>query len=244
MLRSATSHIGDTRDAAVKRIVDAAADHEGLALVRAVLRAAPGRIALTSSFGAESAVLLDMVASVDPATPILFLETGMLFEETLAYQEDLARLLGLTDVRHLRPDDHDLERYDEDGTLWQHDPDFCCHIRKSEPLDEALRAFDGWITGRKRFQGGARVDLRTVEVTTAGDPEGHPRVKINPLAHWSLEDMRHYRRLRQLPLHPLQPRGFTSIGCRPCTSPAGGKEQPRAGRWRGLDKNECGIHNL
>lgn len=216
----------------------AAADKEGLALVRAVLGSPGGRrIALVSSFGAESAVLLDMVASVEPATPVIFLDTGKLFAETLAHRRELCALLGLTDVRHVRPDPDDLAAHDPAGDLVTREPDLCCHLRKTEPLDQALDGFVGWITGRKRFQGGARADLPLVETEPATG-----RLKINPLAHWDLEDLRHYRRLRQLPLHPLVPQGFASIGCRPCTTPTRPGEPPRSGRWRGLDKLECGIH--
>ena len=227
-----------TGAATPEAIVRAAADKDGLALVRAVLTSALGdRIALVSSFGAESAVLLDMVASVAPSTPVIFLDTGKLFVETLAYQQELRRLLGLTDVRHIQPDPDGLASYDRAGDLYRREPDFCCHLRKTEPLDQALDGYMGWITGRKRFQGGARADLPVLETEpTTG------RVKINPLAHWDLEDLRHYRRLRQLPLHPLAAQGFASVGCRPCTTPTRPGEPPRAGRWRGLDKLECGIH--
>lgn len=219
-------------------LYDIAGDRDGLALVRALLSSPlRRRTALVSSFGAESAVLLDMVATVDPATPVIFLDTGKLFPETLAYQQELCALLGLTDVRHVRPDGASLLLHDSAGRLYERDPDFCCHLRKTEPLDQALEGFFGWITGRKRFQGGARADLPVLE----SEPDTG-RVKINPLAHWTLEDLRHYRRLRQLPLHPLIPKGFASVGCRPCTSPVRAGEPPRAGRWRGLDKLECGIH--
>jgi len=223
---------------ALDALYRAAADKDGLALVRAVLSSpAGGRIALVSSFGAESAVLLDMVASVAPATPVVFLDTGKLFVETLAYQQELCALFGLTDVRHIRPDPRDLVVYDVAGDLHGRDPDFCCYLRKTEPLDRALEGFLGWITGRKRFQSGTRADLPLLETEPATG-----RLKINPLAHWNLEDLRHYRRLRQLPLHPLLPKGYASVGCRPCTSPIRPGEPPRAGRWRGLDKLECGIH--
>ena len=213
-------------------------DLDGLALVRAVLASPFGRrIALVSSFGAESAVLLDMVASVDPGATVVFLDTGMLFPETLAYQRMLCEHLGLQDVRHARPDPRALARHDAAGDLHRHDADLCCHVRKTEPLEQVLSGFVGWITGRKRFQGGARAALPLIESEpTTG------RIKINPLANWSLEDIRHYRRLRQLPLHPLVPKGFASLGCQPCTSPTAPGEEPRAGRWRGLDKLECGIH--
>lgn len=230
----------------LRMLRDAAGERDGLALVRAVLGpaggpgSAPGLggpVALVSSFGAESAVLLDMVATVDPGTPVIFLDTGRLFPETLEYREALCALLGLTDVRHIRPDSAAVERYDPRGGLARAEPDLCCHLRKTEPLEQALEGFAAWITGRKRFQGAERGALELLEAEPGTD-----RVKINPLAHWSLEDLRHYRRLRQLPLHPLVTRGFASIGCAPCTSPTRPGEPPRAGRWRGLDKLECGIH--
>lgn len=229
---------GDGLDGRLETLRRRHAELEGLALLRAVLAdPAAGRIACVSSFGAESAVLLDMVASVDRDLPVIFLDTGKLFAETLAYQQSLCDQLGLRDVRIVRPDPTDLQRHDPDGGLHAREADLCCHIRKSEPLERALEGLDTWITGRKRFQGGSRVALPTIE----GDP-ATGRVKLNPLAGWSAEDIRHYRRLRQLPPHPLVLRGYLSIGCAPCTRPVRPGEDARAGRWWGLDKTECGIH--
>lgn len=211
---------------------------EGMALLRAALTGPlAGHIAMVSSFGAESAVLLDMVASVDRSTPVVFLETGKLFRETLAYRDELVGWLRLEDVRSIRPAANDLAQHDADGTLWQREPDMCCHIRKTEPLDQALAGFAGWITGRKRFQGGARTALQPIEA----DPVTG-QIKLNPLAGWTPDDIRNYRRLRQLPLHPLIASGYPSIGCEPCTRPVHDGEDQRAGRWWQLDKTECGIH--
>jgi phosphoadenosine phosphosulfate reductase len=212
---------------------------DGLSLLRALLREGPlrGRTALVSSFGAESAVLLDMVATIDPTTPVIFLDTGKLFPETHAYREELTGLLGLKDVRLAAPMAGRLARHDPEGDLWQREPDMCCDVRKTEPLDQALDGFSAWITGRKRFQGGARTALQTIE----GEPSVG-RVKINPLARWSSEDVERYRILRDLPRHPLVAEGYRSIGCMPCTRPTKAGEDPRAGRWWGLDKTECGIH--
>jgi phosphoadenosine phosphosulfate reductase len=212
---------------------------DGLALLRAVLREGPlrGKTALVSSFGAESAVLLDMVATVDPTTPVIFLDTGKLFEETQDYRQELTRLLGLTDVRIARPEPAALARHDPAGTLWQREPDACCHIRKTEVLERALSGFSAWITGRKRFQGGMRSGLGTLEGERSSG-----RIKLNPLAPWSAEDVERYRLLRNLPAHPLVADGFPSIGCVPCTRRVAPGEPARAGRWWGLDKTECGIH--
>jgi phosphoadenosine phosphosulfate reductase len=212
---------------------------DGLALLRAVLREGPlrGRTALVSSFGAESAVLLDMVATVDPTVPVIFLDTGKLFEETQDYRQELTALLGLEDVRVVRPDPAALARRDADGHLWRQGPDLCCHIRKTEPLERALQGFAAWITGRKRFQGGLRSQLPTLE----GEPSTG-RIKLNPLVPWSEDDIERYRRLRNLPAHPMVAEGYRSIGCVPCTRAVGSGEDARAGRWWGLDKTECGIH--
>ena len=211
---------------------------EGPALLRAALTGPfAGRAALVSSLGAESAVLLDMVASIDRRTPVVFLETDKLFPETLAYKDELVAWLRLEDVRSISPDPGELAHLDDAGDLWQREPDLCCHIRKTAPLDLALSTFVGWITGRKRFQGGLRTKLPAIE----GDPVTG-QIKLNPLAGWSLDDIRHYRRLRQLPQHPLVAQGYPSIGCLPCTRPVREGEPVRAGRWWQLDTTECGIH--
>ena len=195
-----------------------------------------GRIALVSSFGTESAILLHMIAQIDKATPVIFLDTGKLFPETLAYRDELVASLGLTDVRAVRPSGKQLAAYDPDGRLWQRDPDLCCAIRKTTPLDGALEGFEAWITGRKRSQGGTRTAMNMVE---AG-PDG--RVTVNPLAFWSDAQLEAYFEAHDLPRHPLQSEGYASIGCATCTQRVQSGEDKRAGRWAGLDKTECGIH--
>jgi phosphoadenosine phosphosulfate reductase len=212
---------------------------DGLSLLRALLGEGPlaGKTALVSSFGAESVVLLDMVATIDRTTPVVFLDTGKLFPETHAYREEITELLGLTDVRIAAPMAGRLAHHDPRGDLWRREADFCCDIRKTEPLETALEGFAGWITGRKRFQGGAREALPTIEGEVSAG-----RIKLNPLARWSSEDIERYRILRDLPIHPLVADGYRSIGCMPCTRPTKDGEDPRAGRWWGLDKTECGIH--
>ncbi len=195
-----------------------------------------GRVALVSSFGAESVVLLHMVAQVDPSTPVLFLDTEMLFPETLQYQRDVAEALGLTDMRVIRPSRATLMERDVDGILHTFDTDACCSLRKSEPLENALQEFGGWITGRKRVQGGQRAQMPLYE-----KDEG-ARIKINPLADWTPQMIADYMDAHNLPRHPLVSRGFKSIGCAPCTTKVAEGEDPRAGRWRGQNKVECGIH--
>jgi phosphoadenosine phosphosulfate reductase len=194
-----------------------------------------GRIALVSSFGAESAVLLHLVSEVDRAVPVIFLDTLKLFPETLAYRAALTERLGLTDVRSVQPDPARLAIKDPHKALWMTNPDLCCQIRKTEPLQRALAGFGAWITGRKRFQSSTRAELKVFE------PDGR-RIKVNPLATWSSDDLKAYIARHDLPEHPLVARGYLSIGCVPCTTKVEEGEDTRAGRWRGLDKIECGIH--
>jgi phosphoadenosine phosphosulfate reductase len=193
------------------------------------------RLALVSSFGAESAVLLHMVSRIDPDIPVLFLDTGMLFGQTLDYRRQLAARLGLIDVRDLRPRFEDIAVTDPGADLWKTDTDACCHVRKVLPLDLALADFDAWITGRKRFQGGGRLRLPVVEAADG-------KVKFNPLANWTRTELEAYASHHDLPPHPLVAAGFPSIGCWPCTSPAEEGGDSRSGRWAGSQKTECGIH--
>jgi phosphoadenosine phosphosulfate reductase len=195
------------------------------------------RLAVVSSFGTESAALLKVVADVDPAIPVVFLDTGWLFAETLAYRDTLIAALGLRDVRSIQPLADVLTRDDPDSELWFSDPDACCRIRKVEPLKRALSPFAAWINGRKRFQGGARAIIPVVEDDGA-------RLKFNPLANVSPEDIAAIYALSKLPAHPLMASGFRSVGCMPCTSRATADEDSRAGRWRGRGKTECGIHTM
>lgn len=197
---------------------------------------AVGRVALVSSFGAEAAVLLHLVSVIDRSLPVLFIDTRLLFAETLAYQARLAEELGLTDVRRITAEPAEVLARDADNLLHQVDPDACCTLRKTEPLERALSGFDAWITGRKRHQGGDRAAMEFFEA------EGTSRIKINPLAHWRREDVEDYMIENRLPRHPLVAQGFASLGCTPCTTPVAAGEDPRAGRWRGLGKTECGIH--
>ncbi len=195
------------------------------------------RLAVVSSFGTESAALLKVMADVDPAIPVVFLDTGWLFEETLAYRDTLVATLGLRDVRSIKPLEQALSREDPDRELWFSDPDACCRIRKVEPLARALAPFSAWINGRKRFQGGLRADIAVVE-------DDGVRLKFNPFANVSREGIEAIYRLARLPPHPLAASGYLSVGCMPCSSRTSADEDARAGRWRGRAKTECGIHTV
>ncbi len=209
---------------------------DGVTLLRlALTRELPGRLAAVSSFGAESAVLLHLIANIDPATPVIFLDTGQLFPQTLQYQHELTERLGLTNVRVHRPDEGERQAKDPSNDLWRRDPDACCNLRKVRPLERALAGFDGWISGRKRFHGGERAALPLAEVE-------RNRLKLNPLATWSQAEVDAYFERYSLPRHPLFELGFPSIGCRPCTEPVAPGGGLRAGRWANHSKTECGIH--
>jgi len=192
-------------------------------------------LALVSSFGTESAALLKVMADVDPAIPVVFLDTGWLFEETLAYRDTLIATLGLTDVRSIKPLEATLSREDPERELWFSDPDACCRIRKVEPLARALKPFSAWINGRKRFQGGARAEIPVVEDDGA-------KLKFNPFANVSREEIEAIYTMAKLPPHPLLASGYLSVGCMPCSSRTAPGEDSRTGRWRGQAKRECGIH--
>ena len=223
---SETALVDDGQQSAVSGAGRAGDAAEALALIRQSIARYGRRIALVSSFGAESAALLELVAEVDRATPVIFLDTYQLFGETLDYRRDLVDRLGLTDVRDITPDAADLAREDPDNTLWQRDPDRCCNIRKVRPLERALVDFDAWFTGRKQHHGGDRRDLPTVEF------DGR-RTKVNPLAAWTPDDIESYFVAQNSPRHPLIGRGYPSIGCAPCTQPLDeADEDARAGRWQ------------
>ena len=213
--------------------------HHGATSVLAAALSRPefGKIAMVSSFGAESVALLHLVAVVDNTTPVLFIDTQMLFPETLVYQADVAERLGLKNLRIIHADEAEVAKRDPYGALHMNDTDACCALRKTEVLETALQGYDGWITGRKRFQSGTRAEMKFFEVE-----DGTGRIKVNPLAFWAPGDVAAYMDENRLPRHPLVAQGYPSIGCAPCTSKVAPGEDPRAGRWRGADKEECGIH--
>ena len=193
------------------------------------------RICLVSSFGIESGVLLKLAADLDKAFPVIFLDTQKLFPETLEYRDLLVKKLGLKNVKTIYPDYNDVMRSDSNGTLWQNNANSCCTIRKVQPLQRALKNYDVVITGRKRFHGGMRTKLPLYEAQ-----EG--RVKINPLASWSIDEIKALYDTFDLPRHPMEAQGYLSVGCVPCTDLPDETNDVRSGRWKGQDKEECGIH--
>ena len=210
---------------------------DGATLLRPLIESEfRGRLAVVSSFGAESAVVLAQIAEIDRRTPVVFLDTGKLFSETLRYRDRLVARLGLEDVRTVVPDPARLAAADPRAALWLSDPDRCCNVRKVEPLAAALSGFDAWVSGRKRYHGAARAELPMFEADDRG------RIKINPVAGWSPSRVADELAARNLPRHPLEAAGYLSIGCITCTDRVLPGEDRRAGRWRGQGKTECGIH--
>jgi phosphoadenosine phosphosulfate reductase len=222
--------------AQVKELEERAKDRDAHGILQLALGGElAGKTAVVSSFGAESAVLLKLVADIDPNTPILFLNTGKLFGETLRYRDRLQELLGLGDVRSLAPSVADRDRLDPDGTLWSKNADACCDFRKTVPLNRVLEPFQAQVTGRKRFQTRERAQMQPVESIQG-------RLRFNPLWNWDLQQLEAFVERHKLPQHPLVDDGYPSIGCMPCTRRVQAGEDYRAGRWSGLDKDECGIH--
>jgi phosphoadenosine phosphosulfate reductase len=209
---------------------------ETLAMLRALFsEGALGNVATVSSFGTESAVLLHLVARADPSVPVIFVDTLKMFPETLAYRETLVKAFGIQNSFAVEPDAAVLAKKDETGLRWSYDPDGCCEIRKVEPMNRAKRGLDTWISGRKAFQSVTRQNIARFEIEDG-------RLKLNPLGDWTKADLEAYFVEHDLPRHPLEEQGYLSIGCEPCTSKVKPGEDPRAGRWRGWDKVECGIH--
>ena len=220
----------------MQEVIAELAQLEGPALLQPLIeKHFRNQIALVSSFGTESVVLLHMVATIDASTPVIFVDTGRLFAETEDYRLKLERLFGLRDLRVARPLTSEIARNDPQSTLYRSNADLCCHIRKTEPLQVALSGFSAWISGRKRYHGGARAQLPTMEVVDG-------RLKIDPLAHFDRQDIEDYITANGLLRHPLSEAGYDSVGCIPCTARNSDPENPRAGRWAGQEKTECGIH--
>ena len=193
------------------------------------------KTAVISSFGAESAALLHLIAQEDASLPVVFLETGQHFFQTLQYRSQLTQTLGLTDVRLVTPDAGEKATLDARDDLWKTDPDACCDLRKTRPLARATVGFSALITGRKRHQNAIRAALKPFEVLDGV-------LRINPLADWTAHDVEDHLTAHALPRHPLVEQGYLSIGCHTCTQPVKEGEDGRAGRWSGMDKTECGIH--
>jgi phosphoadenosine phosphosulfate reductase len=209
-------------------------------ITRWAIREFSPKIAMTSSFQTESVVLLHMISQINPAIKILFLETGWHFPETLTFKNEIVNRFGLTNVVDLKADPKKREAFNREhqNKPYERDPDQCCHINKVEPLDEALKGLDAWISGIRRSQSKTRKEIKIVEEYEGGI------FKINPLANVTSGDIWWYLKEHHLPNHPLFDKGYLSIGCWPCTKPAQPGDDERSGRWAGKEKTECGIHTF
>ena len=196
-----------------------------------------GDVGVVTSFGTESAVMLYLIAEVAPEAPVIFIDTGFHFEETLAYRDELVSHLGLQNVRTVGLEPLSEKRSDPARRLHRDDPDACCQLRKVKVLDHALRNYDGWISGQKRYQSHERSKIDRVEWDSA-----RGKWKFNPLADWDTADLLSDQTQHKMPAHPLAAAGYLSVGCSPCTTPVLAGEEPRAGRWRQHGKLECGLH--
>jgi len=203
-------------------------------LALAAERFAP-RLTFATGFGREGCVLVDLVARHRLRVDLFTLDTGVLFPETYALWAELEKRYGLV-IRAVRPS-FTLREAEEVHRLWETDPDRCCELRKVAPLRAELSRFDAWITAIRRDQTRERASARAVE----WDPKFN-LVKVNPLLRWTAADVDAYVARHGVPVNPLHARGYPSIGCEPCTSPVAPDEDPRAGRWRGRDSKECGLH--
>jgi phosphoadenosine phosphosulfate reductase len=229
------SILGETPDEKVARLNAELRGASAQEIIRAAVREFGRKITYVSSFGAESAAMLGLIAEVDPGMPIVFIDTGMHFHQTLQYRDTLRDFLKLSDIRTVHPVPEEVKAVDPKGVLNKTDPDACCEVRKVRPLEPALEGFDAWITGRKRFHGGGRAHLPVVELSES-------RYKVNPLASWTHEDVEAYFASRRLPHHPMVADGYPSIGCWPCTVRPEDPSDIRSGRWVGFKKEECGLH--
>lgn len=205
----------------------------------AVKTFSPG-IAATSSFGPESGVLLSLIGKANPETPVLFLETGFHFPETLEYKNQLTKMFGLKNVIDLKADPDRRAKLvsDYQGKPYEANPDLCCQINKVEPLDKALKGYKAWMSGIRRHQTDNRKSVRIVEEYEGGI------YKISPLANMTSRDTWWYLKENKIPTHPLYEKGYMSIGCWPCTRPIQDGDDERSGRWAGKSKKECGIHTF
>jgi phosphoadenosine phosphosulfate reductase len=232
---SAVARTTETPDEIAARLNEELRGKSPHEIIRVALREFGRGLTYVSSFGAESAAMLSLISDVDREMPIVFIDTGMHFHQTLQYRDQLAQLLGLTDIRTFHPVKEDVKAVDPKGVLNKTDPDACCEVRKVRPLAPALEGFSAWITGRKRFHGGGRARLPVVEFF-----EG--RFKINPLADQTPEELKALVADKNLPPHPMVAEGSPSIGCWPCTVRPIDPNDVRSGRWVGFKKEECGLH--
>jgi phosphoadenosine phosphosulfate reductase len=192
---------------------------------------------ISSSFGAESACLLSLATRIKPDIKVMFVDTGFLFGETLAFRDALTSRLKLN-VVEFGPKIPHAEFLAQYGRLYEKDPDLCCEINKVEPMRRAIAGLKAWMSGVRADQTAYRKGLKTVELKPNG------LYKVSPILAWDAKKVFYYLKEQGLPMHPLWEKGYASIGCEPCTAVPGNPDDPRSGRWKGQNKSECGIHTF
>lgn len=201
-----------------------------------------GRIGISTAFGAEGCLLIDLAVKVDPKVPVFYIDTGFAFAETTALKAKIEQKYGIA-IQVFEPVQSVAEQAATHGEkLHDRDPDRCCALRKVEPLQRALGGLDSWISARRRDMASTRVNIPVLELVLQAD--GRQLVKVNPLAAWNRTDVWKYILANEVPYNPLYDEGFASIGCWPCTRAIKPGEDERAGRWAGKGKTECGIHTF
>ena len=193
------------------------------------------KIVYVCSFGAESAVILHLISNISKDFPIIFLNTGKLFDETLNYRNDLIKLFNLTNIIEIYPEKFDLTKHDANEVLWKADHNKCCEIRKVNPLKKALKPYTTWISGRKGYHSNERREKKVLEIVNS-------KFVLSPLINWSQNKITEYFESFNIPKHPLYKKGYLSIGCRNCTVTSSDSNNVRSGRWSNTKKTECGIH--
>ena len=193
------------------------------------------KIVYVCSFGAESAVILHLISNISKDFPVIFLNTGKLFDETLNYRNDLIKLFNLTNIIEIYPEKFDLTKHDANEVLWKADHNKCCEIRKVNPLKKALKPYTTWISGRKGYHSNERREKKVLEIVNS-------KFVLSPLINWSQNKITEYFESFNIPKHPLYKKGYLSIGCRNCTVTSSDSNNVRSGRWSNTKKTECGIH--
>ena len=206
-----------------------------LEIMKKSLNLFKNKIVYVSSFGTESAMILHMISEIDKNFPIILLNTNFLFSKTIDYKNELINIFKLNNFLEIFPNNADLKKYDPKDNLWKSNVEKCCEIRKVQPLKKFLENYDAWISGRKAYQGGERIDINPFEINNG-------KIVVNPLANFEQKLVSEYFLNHNLPRHPLFNEGYLSVGCTHCTHKSSNKNNPRSGRWVNQIKTECGIH--
>ena len=194
------------------------------------------KVFTTSSFQSHSIVLLHIISRIDPSIPVYFLNTGYHFPETIEFKEEVTKLLGINTIDLLPLTPKFMQKDNQGRLLFTSDPDYCCHVNKTIPMEEILKSYDIWITGVRSDQNSIRKKFKVEQKAP------YNVLRFHPILDWTSKQIYNYRKEYSLPSHPLEAKGYISIGCEPCTRRLDPDMQERDARWYGLNKTECGLH--